>query len=83
MTEQQARALIDRLVARASRHQDAARRCTYPDAALVHDGWAAGLEEAATVLVEALDGVEAARAFRERLTGGPGRGVEDVAGVAS
>ncbi|BCK74071.1 hypothetical protein Srufu_080240 (plasmid) [Streptomyces libani subsp. rufus] len=38
---------------------------------MVHDGWAAGLEEAAAALVELLDGPQAVRAFRERLTGGP------------
>ncbi|WP_331756677.1 hypothetical protein [Streptomyces decoyicus] len=79
MNEQQARALVDRWAARAAKHQDAAKRCTYSDAALVNDGWAAGLEEAAAELVELLDGPQAARAFRERLTGGPGRSIEEVA----
>lgn len=84
MNEQQVRAVVDRLATRAERHRDAARQCTYPEAALVNDGWAAGLEEAAIVLVEALDGTETARAFRERLTGGPGLSIEDVrAEVAS
>lgn len=79
MNEQQVRTLVDRWAAQVARHRDAAQRCTYSDAALVNDGWAAGLEEAAVGLVEALDGVQAARAFRERLSGGPGRGVEGVA----
>lgn len=79
MNEQEARGLVARLVTRAARHRDAASRCTYPDAALVNDGWAAGLEEAAADLVELLDGPQAARAFRERLTGGPGRSIEAVA----
>ena len=76
MNEQQARALLDRLAARAVRHQDAAKHCTYPEAARVHEGWAAGLEEASAVLVELLDGPEAARAFWERLAGVPSRSVE-------
>ncbi|MEU8682921.1 hypothetical protein [Streptomyces sp. NPDC048611] len=78
MDEQQVRALVDRLAARAARHRSAAKRCMHPEAAFVHDGWAAGLEEATVELVEALDGAQAARTFRERLTGGPGRTVEGV-----
>ncbi|MFF9787126.1 hypothetical protein [Streptomyces nigrescens] len=73
MNEQQARDLVARFTARAVQHRDSARRCTYSEAALAHDGWAAGLEEAAVELVLLLDGREAAAAFRERLTGGPGR----------
>jgi hypothetical protein len=79
MNEEQARELVDRFAAGAAQRRDAAQRCTYPDAALVNDGWAAGLEEAAVDLVAVLDGREAAAAFRERLSGGPGRSVEGVA----
>lgn len=77
MNEQQARALLERLAARAVRHQDAAKHCTYPEAARVHEGWAAGLEEASAVLVELLDGPQAARAFWERLAGVPRRSVQE------
>ncbi|MEU7435678.1 hypothetical protein AB0B07_33295 [Streptomyces sioyaensis] len=76
MNEQQARDLVDRFAAGVARHRDAAKRCTYPDAALVNDGWAAGLEEAAVELVVLLDGRDAAAALRERLSGGPVRNVE-------
>ena len=78
MNEKQTRGLVDRFASRAARHRDAARSCTYPEAAWVNDGWAACLEEAATVLVEALDGPQAARAFLERLTNGPGQSIEDA-----
>lgn len=81
MNEQQARGLVDRWTAQVARHRDSAKRCTHPEAAFVNDGWAAGLEQAAADLVELLDGPQAARAFRERLTGGPGRSIEDVAQV--
>lgn len=77
MNEQQARDLVDQFTARAVRNRDSARRCAHPEAALVNEAWAAGLEEAAADLVALLDGPQAAGTFRERL-GGPGRSVEDV-----
>ena len=78
MNEQQVRAIVDRFTARAARHRSAAERCTHQEAALVNDGWAAGLEEAAAELVHLLDGQDAAVAFRARLTGGPVRNVEET-----
>ncbi|MGW7636021.1 hypothetical protein [Streptomyces decoyicus] len=78
MNEQGVRALVNRWATGVDQRRDAAQRCTYSDAALVNDGWAAGLEEAVVGLVELLDGAKAARDFRERLTGGPGRNIEGV-----
>lgn len=78
MNEQEERALVARWAAQVAWHQEAAKRCSFPEAALAHEGLAAGLEEAVVDLVALLDGREVAHAFRERLTGGPGRSVEAV-----